>query len=378
MSYDRQIDQLCPHLVTEELLLVQRDGQTVIPIRPISSYDSVVVRLNGELSVPSTGVHLPAQSCGSREGPFTIVAGVNDRLVVRVNSEAPQVVVLPPATKMPVAKLAEMLTSQLRGMRFFADRSFLRFRSDYLGNDATIFIDPSSTLAGLVGIRVNRMFRGSQSAPGWTLINDPNTLLDRPTRMVVFDEPLRGFNDYVEINYTTIRQECRRCGGIGVENDWRYANDGNVAEVRQEALLLQELQKVMFTVQGSNLFHPWYGTTIVEQIGQKQTTRGIVQSAITSDINKTFLRWQSIKKQQEQNVNQFVADEEYPFRLLGVLLEPSQEDPTVLFVTINFQNRSSKPVQLTRGLRLPQSLDLFGQQGQGVIRESLRDFTLVS
>lgn len=105
----------------------------------------------------------------------------------------------------------------------------------------------------------------------------------------------------------------------------------------------------------------------------------MVQNAITSDINTTFQRWQSIKKQQEQNVGQFVSDEEYPFRLNGVVIEQSQEDPTVMFVTINVQNRSLQPIQLTRGLRLPQPLDLLGStQAQGVFRESLRDFTLVS
>jgi hypothetical protein len=379
MSFDRQIDQLCPHLVAEELLLIGTDGQTVVPLRPISSADSVVVRLNGELQVPSSGVHVPAQSSGTKEGPFTIVEGINNLLHIRVNGGALQTAVMPTSTRMPVSRVADQLNARLQGVRFSADRNFLIFRSELTGRDATLFIDPTSTLAATVGVKANRVFRGQEVAPGWTLVNDHNTESDRPVRMVVFDSPLRGFNDHVEINYTTVRHECRRCGGVGVENDWRYGTNGSVAEARQEALLIQELQKVIYTVRGSNPFHPWYGATIVEQIGQKLTARGIVQNAIVSDIYTTFARWQSIKKQQEENVGQFLEDGEFPFRLTSVTLEQSQQDPTVIFVNIEVQSRSLQALQLTRGVKLPQPEDLLGSsQAQGVFRQSLRDFSLVS
>lgn len=379
MSFDRQIDQLCPHLVAEELLLIGSDGQTVIPLRPISSADSVVVRLNGELIVPSSGVHVPAQSSGTKEGPFNVIEGINNLLHVRVNGGALQTATLPTSTRTPVSRIADQLNARIQGVRFSADRNFLIFRSDLTGRDSTVFIDPTSTLAATVGVKANRVFRGQEVAPGWTLINDHNTELDRPVRMVVFDSPLRGYNDHVEINYTTVRQECRRCGGVGVENDWRYGKNGSVAEARQEALLIQELQKIIYTVRGSNPFHPWYGATIVEQIGQKLSARGIVQNAIVSDIYSTFSRWQSIKKQQEDNVGQFVEDEEFPFRLTSVTLDQSQQDPTVVFVNIEIQNRSLQALQLSRGIKLPQPEDLLGStQGQGVFRQSLRDFSLVS
>jgi len=378
MSFDRQIDQLCPHLVTEELLQVQTGGQVVIPIRPISSANSVVVRLNGDMVVPSSGVHVPAQSIGTKEGPFTVTEGTNNLLHVRVNGGALQTAVLPSTARMPVSRIADQLNARLQGIRFVAERNFLRFRSELPGRDATLFIDPTSTFASTAGLKANRVFRGQMVAPGWTLVNDPNTELDRPVRMVVFDEPLRGFQDYAEINYSTVRAECRRCGGIGVENDWRYGKNGSVAEVRQEALLVQEIQKVIYTVRGSNPFHPWYGATIVEQIGQKLSTRGIVQNAIVSDVYTTFSRWQSIKRQQEEAVGQFVSDGEFPFQLSSVNLEQSQQDPTVIFVNIEVQSRSLQALQITRGIRLPQPDDLLGStQGEGVFRQSLRDFSLV-
>ena len=80
MSYDRQLNQVCPHLVVEEYLLMRGDLQVATPLRPISSINSVIVRINGVTQVPSSGIDLPAQSTGSLRSPFTITPGVNDTI----------------------------------------------------------------------------------------------------------------------------------------------------------------------------------------------------------------------------------------------------------------------------------------------------------
>lgn len=377
MSYDRQIDQLCPHLIVGEYLTVSGDRNLAIPMRPISSAGSVVVRVNGLAEVPSYGVDIPASSGGTREGPFTISAGVNDTLKLRVNDGAWQVVVLPAGVKVPVKRICELLTAGFSGVQFFASGNIIKFKTNLSGRDSTVYIHSDSSLAVAAGIRVNREYRGKRTFPGWTLVNDPNTVNDRPSRMVVFDEPLPSSSNFVEINYTTVREECRRCGGLGVENDWRYTSNGNLLEATKEALLLQELQKVIYSSRGSNPFHPWYGTTIIELIGQKMVMGGILQNRIVSDIQTTFGRWQSIKKQQEENVGQIVTDEEYPFQLQSVNLEQSQSDPTVLFVTVTIRNRSFNPIQFTRGLRVPLPEDLMGSTQQDAILKGVQNYSLV-
>jgi hypothetical protein len=73
-----------------------------------------------------------------------------------------------------------------------------------------------------------------------------------------------------------------------------------------------------------------------------------------------------------------VSDKEFPYRLLSVQLQQSTQDPTVIYVNITIQNRSTQPIQISRGLKLPQPLDLLGStQQQGIIRQSLQNPVLV-
>lgn len=377
MSYDRQLEQLCPHLVAEEYLLMRGDRQVATPMRPIASSNSVVIRANGVSEIPSYGVQTPAQSGGSRSGPFTITYGVNNRLKVRVGNDPWQDILIPGGYRIQPDNLALILNTRLTGLQFYTTNNRMQFRSNLLGPTATIFIDSDSTLATALGIPVNRHFSGKKVFPGWALVQKTNTLNDRPMRLIVFEEPLRADLNYLEVNYTTIREECRRCGGLGVENDWRYSVTGEITQARDEVLLIQEVQKIIYTITGTNSFHIWYGTRIVDQIGEKLVVGGILQNRITSDIYTAFGRWQSIKKQQEETVGQAVSDEEFPFQLQGVKLEQSQDDPTVLFITVTVVNRSMKPIQLVRGLRLPYPNNLLGATQQQEIVRNLQNYSLV-
>lgn len=380
MSYDRQIDQVCTHQVIEEALFIQADRHTVRPLRPVAAAHSVKMRFNSLIEVPIVGSFTPAQATGLKAGPFNIQGGLNDQLVLKIDDGPYQTLTLPAGNQISANRVADVLNVSLRGGLFTSTtKRQVRLQSSTKGKAATIFIRGSgSTAASILGFATNRNWRGQTVVPGWSLVNDPNTLADRPTRLIVFDEPVQGFDDYVELDYFTIRQECRRCGGLGIENDWRYDGQGKLINVQNEGLLVQELLKATYTVQGSNPFHTWYGTHIIESIGRKLSANGITQNLIVSDIYEAFRRWQSIKKQQEETVGQFVSDEEYPFRMTGVTLQQSDEDPTIIFVSATIQNRSSKPIQIERGIKTPIPLDLLGSTQQDAIRnQTLPNFNTV-
>jgi hypothetical protein len=377
MSYDRQIDQICPHYTVQEALFPGTDRQTIFPMRPIASIGSVKVRLNGAIDVPSPGVAIPAQAVGSLQGPFTIMTGVNDTLVVKVNQGTPQTVVVPSSSQISADVLSYELNLGLQGVYFQSSGSNVSFMTTTEGINTSVIFLTGSTMCPTIGFLVNREFRGQQVVPGWTVIADPTTLLTQPNRFIVFDLPLTSGTDFVEIDYTTTSQMCRRCGGTGVEYDWRLGQNGNVITVQDEALLIQELQKDFFTLLGSNSFHTWYGSDLLDTIGSKLTAGGFIQNLIVSDINTAFDRWQQVKQQQQQNLGQYVSDKEFPYRLLSVSLQQSTQDPTVIFVTINVMNRSNQPIQISRGLKIPQPLDLLGASQQtGLIRQSLSNYVL--
>lgn len=378
MSYDRQIDQMCPHIVLQEALFLDEDSLTVRPIRPIATASSVVVRLNGSVDVPSPGVKSPAQVTGSRSGPYTIQAGVNDKIVLKVGVGSDQTVTLPAARDITATQVADILNRSVQGMFFAASGQRVHMRTMASGLSACVFVSSASTFLSTVGIAINKEYRGRDVLPGWTLVNDPNTLSDRPHRSILFDQPLKGYQDFVEINYNTVREECRRCGGVGVEHDWRYGGNGEVVQVRDEALLIQEVQKMIYTRRASNPFHNWIGSDLLDVVGQKITTTGFIQNFIVSDVQQAFRRWQAVKRKQEDEVNQQVSDKEFPFALQEVALLPHNQDRTILFVRVTIQNRSTEPVVLERGVRFPVPIDLVEPKAaQGTFRSSLTDYVLV-
>lgn len=378
MSYDRKIDQVCPHRIVGESLFLASDRRTVRPLRPVSSIVSIEMWANGVVKVPAIGVNAPAEVTGSHRGSINIQKGVNDTITISVDHGPNQTLTVSAGKALKHSEVVTDLNRGLAGAVFTVTRrGSIHLATRRVGPEAELVLRDGSTLATALGFPLNRVWKGRQPYPSWSVIQDPNTLSDRPARMIVFDRRLNGTSDFVEINYTTVRQDCRRCGGLGVENDWRYNSKGDVIEARYEALLLQEILKMMFTVQGSNTFHDWYGTGLTDAVGKKIAATGILQSFIVSDIYEAFRRWQNVKKQQEEDVGQIVSDEEYPLRLLQVSIQASDKDPTIIYVSGTIQNRSTKPIQIERGIKLPQPVDLLGATAQqGVYRQSLSNYTL--
>lgn len=370
MSFDRHIDQVCPHQIIEEPLFIGGDRQTISPKGHIASSNSVRVRLNGEIEVPPYGAFCPIRVTGRMKEPFFFKAGDNDHFTIQTHNRTKEVR-LGMNGHFSAHQVVQVLNRQIKEVTFQALGKQVQVQSGDEGPQATLSFD--GPLTQVLGFSNRRVWRGVQVAPGWTLVTDPRTLDDRPRRLIVFDEPLRS-DGFVEIDYVTVKQECRRCGGTGYEHDWRYSKEGNTGEVRHEALLLQELQTLIFTVKGSNPFHRQFGTSIIDAIGKKQVNVGLTASLLESDITMAFNMWQSIKRQQENVVGQHVSDEEFPNRLVGVDVRPSAKDPTVMFIDITVQNRSGRRVDLSRGFKLPYSM---AEDQYGLIRDSINKYVQV-
>jgi len=378
MSYDRQIDQTCQHVVLNEALFIDDNRQTIFPARPIASGSQVKLFLNGATEVPRTGVQTKPASTSSKGGPFRIQTGVNDKFQIKVDQSAVlREVVLPPASSLTVDQLVRILNEASLGVVFSNAKGRLHLEGKLSGPSYSFMLPPTCTAASTLGLNTNRESRGKDVYPGWSLISTIRASDQQPIRYVLFDRPLRSSDDFVELSYATIQQECRRCGGLGVENDWRYDARGDVVKARDEALLIQECLKIFYTRLGSNPFHSWYGTNLLDHVGQKIAVASLIQNFITADINQAFARWQSIKRQQESVVGQVLSNAEYPFRLLSVEVRQSVDDVTVFFVSVKVQNRSGQVVLIDRGLSVPEPQDLLGSTAQqGVFRQSLQNYVL--
>lgn len=357
MSYDLQIGSSCPHIVREEYILVGPDRLVARPMRPIANIASVRVRLNGLKDVPSQGVKTPARATSKAKGPFNIpTSGAS--LLVQVGG-VPYTLSVQPGTKISAERLAEQLASQVPDLTATAQNGYIVLQTRTIGPQASLIIRGGG-LVSILGLVSPRVWGGAIVVPGWSLVSDPLTLSDRPARCVVFDHEVPGYTPFLEIDYGTLKEECRRCGGLGTESDVQYLPQGGKVAVRDEDLLMQEIQKFSFTVKGSNGFHTWYGTSMLDAIGKKTSNAGITQNIIVSELYEGFRRWQSIKRQQEDQVGQYVSDQEFPQRILGVTLEPSQDDPTVVFVNASIQSRASTLTSLSRAVRLPYLLNFPG------------------
>ena len=347
MSFDRQIDQNCPHFVREELLTVSDDRTTIRPFRPISAVNSIKVRLNGANLLPPEGLFTHPQVTSSKEGNFTLVAG--ETLTLDVPNQSTQTFTSPSAKAIVPKRVSDYLNSALSGASFYVSSTGrLEVKGALPGPASTLRL--GGTMATRLGFTPNREYRGTTVSPPWSLVNDPLTLLDRPMKLIVFDEPLRTSTNYVEIDYATVREECRRCGGIGREHDWRYSN-GKIVEVRDEALLLQEFSKSLFTIKGSNPFALWYGSELDQRIGTKQISGGFLRNLISQDVNETWRRYQGIKRQYEA-LGANLSDAEYPYQLNEVDVTYDPSDPTIIYLHITISSRALRPTPITRALRL--------------------------
>ena len=138
MSYDRQLDQICEHRVVEETLYVNFDQRTIRPLRPIASMDSVIVRINGAMTVPTYGLYAPARIVGAKTEPFTVRSGVNDLLLLQVGAGAIQMLKMSPGVGLSAKHIADVLNLQASGVLFEAHDRHVAMRSVLEGRGATM------------------------------------------------------------------------------------------------------------------------------------------------------------------------------------------------------------------------------------------------
>jgi len=188
---------------------------------------------------------------------------------------------------------------------------------------------------------------------GYTLVKDI-TKLD--SKKIFFQSPIRSQNDLFELSYTTTPTNCRRCGSLRIENDFYFNTLGRVVRVRDEAKLIQDVQKFIITVRGSNPFHTYIGTSIIQSIGAKLVDASFTQLTITQEIIDILDKLQRLQFQQQRV--QLVTDREFLFRVVLIDVKQSEIDPTVFNIKVIAVNRAGDTAEFEQLIALPGAQDL--------------------
>jgi phage baseplate assembly protein W len=368
MTFDFQLGHACPHLTIEEEVLLGSDRRELRTRQPVANANQVRITANDEITIPREGLYAQAQLFGASSGPFRIRAGRN---LFSLQNRAQTLIdiPLPVGTRVPTSEVVRTLTSAIQnaGIRISVEEQdgYLVI-TDRLERGPRSRIRVSGTAAQDLGFKSQFRARGREVYPPWGFQETPGLAMMKnisgvktiSTRFPKFSKPIQG-NPVFKVTYTTFQEQCRRCLGFGIENDYRIAKSGDPLQVRNEDLLNQGVLKILTTVKGSNPFHPLYGTTLLERIGIKAVGTGV--STINSDVSMAldiFTRTQEIQAKYQE-----VSPRERLDTVLGINTRPSPIDPTVFEVEIVASNASSQPVVVTTVFAAPGTAALAGSNG---------------
>lgn len=381
MSYDFATEKVCSHQVVLETATIDASKDIVRFQRPPNG-SSVTLYLNG-VEVPPGGFWSFAEVTTTESEPFRITSGKDDLIYINTGVGPARIIQLLTGPTVKARDLARDLAIKIPEINVSVENRKVVFRSrtrvrgrafsfpDPRWSDRTSSLPSTSRILGgfsRLGIVPGRVAIGKKLFPSWQLIQDPLSTIETD-RVIKFSEPLLNDVPIVQLSYTTAPAFCRRCFGTRMEFDYSILN-GTYETVDGADLLLQELDKFLFTKAGSHWKWPWLGSHLINRIGGKAiATSGTVNSMISMDVSKAFSIYQNIKSQQAQGYPfQNVTDEEYPRSIDSISVVQMPDDPTVVIVSADVTTRSQRPIELKRVVGNPNPFSVLAQDPTKVLR----------
>jgi len=131
----------------------------------------------------------------------------------------------------------------------------------------------------------------------YEIIYDPESITIQQPRMILLNRKWRSLEDYFELNYITLKEFCPKCAGLEVLDDISYDIRGALLVLRNEDLLLQNLEKFTVTEKESNPFHTYIGTFLARLIGQKIIDSSYTSTKISQEVGITLDILKSLQDQ---------------------------------------------------------------------------------
>lgn len=186
----------------------------------------------------------------------------------------------------------------------------------------------------------------------YEIIYDSNSLTVQQPRMLLLNHKWRALEDYFELNYVTLKGFCPKCAGLEVIDDIDYDIRGDLIVLRNEELLLQNLEKFTVTEKETNPFHTYIGTFLVKLLGQKIIDSSYISTKITQEISATLDVLRSLQDQY-RFTERPVSDGELLDEVQNVEIRFDVDDPTIIRTDITVTAKSGRTVDYSQFLQLP-------------------------
>ena len=183
-------------------------------------------------------------------------------------------------------------------------------------------------------------------------------LVDNPSvsyapRKIYFRQRRKAVDDVYEVTYLTERTSCTKCVGLKVLDDIQYDNSGQIIMATDEYLLIQNVEKYVITNLGSNSFHNWVGTNLLQLTGQVVSDPDYLKTKITQEVSATLNKFKSMQSQQ-MGTQRPMSDGEILQLVESVNAQQDVSDPTIFRVDVSVRSRSNSPsIAATRSSSCP-------------------------
>jgi hypothetical protein len=182
----------------------------------------------------------------------------------------------------------------------------------------------------------------------FSLVDDLSTTY--APKKVYLKERQKSIDDTYEVTYITDYLHCPKCVGLKVLDDLQFSTEGKIVVAKDEYLLLQNVEKNVITELGSNTFHTWEGTSLIDLTGSRIMDTDYLKTKISQDVNAALNKFKSMQNQQLATQRP-MSDGEILESVDSVIVSQDVVDPTVFRVDIVVRSRSNKSLTYQQYLK---------------------------
>lgn len=345
MSRDVQLSFLCPHLIGEERVTLGDDRRSLYTAKPISGQSLIRVVCNDTYLVsPYTGLVNRATVTSYRRNPFKVTAA-NRTLTIR-SQVGTGTVTLPTGYLSATQVVASIAATASSLVTASASTSGYLTITDAGNPGLASRVQLSGTALEALGFDQQSGDKGKVVVPPWRLYSrnavNPQDAVDSLGYYIGFDTPVKQ-GMYFTVTYPVAPYHCLRCLTTEVENDYRFDSLGNTLMVENENLLYQSCLKVLLTELRSNIYFPWYGSTLNSLIGSKVVAGSVV--GIRQSVGNALTMFQNLQTVQAKY--QRITAKERLFAVDYIDVIPSPDNPTAFLLDVGVRNFSNEAVNIS-------------------------------